>query len=224
MKPASSARVPIVYRTVSLPGKRDPVALLHLLLRHGRWSDYFFYEGEGKARFALGAWARVVLHGDALHFFAGEEMTREAVGDPLKQTERLLARLPVQDWTAYGYVAFDVAGYYGPYAKRIAEPTLFFLIPETEVFLEDQGVTIRTIGDGEEVRHLLEMGGQSPVPPYEPAQVTLENLDRDGYTARVRALVQQMKEGRLQKAIIARSVLVPGPLSSGNLHRRSGGE
>src|SRR6202790_5589344 len=102
----------MTYQTAFVPGKIDPIALLHRLIRQNRWSDYLLYEGKDDVRIALNAQARLELTNEGLRFFDGIQTTFVATSDPLKDAERLLARLPVEDWTAYGYVGFDVSRYY----------------------------------------------------------------------------------------------------------------
>jgi len=201
----------MTYQTAFVPGKRDPVALLHRLIQQYKWSDYLFYEGKDEIRLVLNAQARLELTQEGLRFFDGEKMTIEATSDPLKHAERLLAGLPIQGWTAYGYVAFDVARYYFPYSKRIAEPLMAFLIPETELRLSSEGVTIRTLHDIESLMQLI--AGKDDQPAYTARTVAIEEeLDRDWYEGRVSELIQKIKDGHLQKAIISRSVSVPGQL------------
>ena len=49
--------------------------------------------------------------------------------DPFGQVESLLGSLPVSGWTAYGYLAFDLAKYYYPYRRTIDGPLLHFVVP-----------------------------------------------------------------------------------------------
>jgi salicylate synthetase len=81
----------------------------------------------------------------------------EPVSDPLKQVEKLLESLPIENWTAYGYVAFDIARFYSSYSKAIQQELLYFLIPETELRFTEEGVYIRSINSLEQVRKLLFM-------------------------------------------------------------------
>jgi salicylate synthetase len=202
-------------------GAMAPVDLLYRCLRRGCWTEYLLYEGKEETRLALGERARLVLSGDGLSLFDGKHTTREACTDPLKQAERLLSSLPFPDWSAYGYIGFDVARSYGPYSRCIAEPVLALLVPETEVLLNAEGVTIRTTGEAEEVAHLLVEQAPSPVPVA--SALALDERDRDRYTGCIRELLPHLGLGHLQKAIIARSVTLadqcldlPGTYSVGS--------
>jgi salicylate synthetase len=64
----------------------------------------------------------------------------EPVSDPLKQVESAFASLPVENWTAYGYVGFDISRFYS-YKKAIEQPLLSF-VPETELYITTKGYTL----------------------------------------------------------------------------------
>jgi salicylate synthetase len=201
----------ITYQTAFVPGQRDPIALLHHLTQHIQWSDYLFYEGKDDIRLVFNTHARLELTNEGLLFFDGTQTILESTNDPLKSAERLLAGLPLQGWTAYGYIGFDVARYYSPYTKKIAEPLMAFIIPETELRFSHEGVSIRTMHDINLFKRLLTEDCQ--LPSYTPEPILLEEgQDRDWYQSRVSALTQKIKEGYLQKAIISRSVNIPGQL------------
>jgi salicylate synthetase len=201
----------VSYQTAFVPVKKEPIALLHHLVQHGKCSDYLLYEGKDDVRIVLNAQARLELRADRMRFFDGQQTKIELTNDPLKCAERLLAHLPIQNWTAYGYVAFDVARYYWPYAKSIAEPIMVFIIPETELRLTSEGVAIRTMDNKEALEELIYEAGRWP--SYESSSITLEEVrDRDWYQERVSELVRVIKEGHLQKAIISRAVTLPRQL------------
>ena len=200
--PASGA----AYRTAFVKGAIAPVDLLYRLLKRGGWTDYLLYEGKGETRLALGERARLVLTDGGLSFFDGTHTTHQACADPLKQAGRLLSGLPYTDWSAYGYIGFDVSRYYGPYSRSIAEPVLALLVPETEVLAREEGATIRTTGDAEEVAHWLDEQERIPSPAPVVSTIALDERDRARYTSRLRELLPHLRGGCLQKAIIARSV------------------
>ncbi len=206
MKQVTTTGASTAYRIAVVKGAMDPVDLLYRCLRRGCWTDYLLYEGKEEIRLALGERARLVLSGEGLSLFDGKHTRREVCTDPLKQAERLLSSLPFSDWTAYGYIGFDVARSYSPYSRCIAEPVLALLIPETEVVLSKEGATIRTMGDAEEVAHLLDEQERPPAPVSVARALTLDERDRARYTSRIRELLLHLREGHLQKAIIARSV------------------
>lgn len=216
-RPTSGA----AYRTAFVKGAIAPVDLLYGLLKRGGWTEYLLYEGKGETRLALGERARLVLADGGLSFFDGTHTTHEACTDPLKQAERLLSGLPYTDWSAYGYIGFDVSRYYSSYSRSIAQPLLVLLVPETEVLAGEQGTTIRSTGNAEEVAQLL---GSEQVPPHSPvpvvSAVAVDERDRGQYTDRIRELLPHLGQGSLQKVIVARSVTVAERLDIPGTYRR----
>jgi salicylate synthetase len=199
----------ITYRTAFVPGQKDYIALLTNIIRKGIWSNYILYESKDAIRIALGSLAWLELSSDSLSLHYANQVQTEKTTDPFKHAGRLLDRLPVQDWTAYGYVAFDVAGYYLPYTKKIEEPLMVFLIPETELQLTKDGIWIRTTGDLDVIQSLVKE--EVSVPAFEASHISIEG-NRDWYEEQVALLRNNIQKGHLRKAILSRCVTVPGKL------------
>jgi len=199
----------VTYQTAFVPGQKDYVALLTNIIQKGIWSDYVLYEAKDDIRIALGSLARLELSSESLYLHYENQVQVEATHDPFKHAEHLLGRLPMQDWTAYGYVAFDTVGYYLPYAKRIEEPLMAFVIPETELRLTNDGIFIRTAGDLDAIQMLV--NEEMSIPAFEASHVSIEG-NRDWYEERVALLRHKIQERHLHKAILSRSVTVPSKL------------
>lgn len=200
----------MTYQTAFVPCKRSPVALLYHLIKQAAWSDYLLYEGKRDVRLVSGAYARLELTPSGLRFFDGTHTVVEMTDDPFKSAERLLGQVPLRDWTAYGYVGFDVVRYYWPYAKGMSDPIMTLFIPKTELLLSSEGIIIRTMEDIEALKHLIMQEERQFF--CEPERITLEERDRDWYEYRVKELIHNIKAGELQKAILSRSVSIPGRL------------
>jgi salicylate synthetase len=106
-------------------------------------------------------------------------------------------------------VAFDTAGYYLPYTKRIEEPLMAFLIPETELRLTREGVIVRTTSSLGVIIALV--NEETSVPAFAASQVSIEG-GRNWYEERVALLRDKIQQGYLSKAILSRPVSVPGKL------------
>jgi salicylate synthetase len=197
------------YQTAFVPGKKDCIAILNNIIQKGIWSDYVLYEAKDDVRIALGSLARLELSNESLCLYYGNQVQVEATHDPFKHAKCLLDCLPMQDWTAYGYVAFDTVGYYLPYTKKIEEPLMAFLIPETELRLTNDGIFIRTTSDLDVIQTLV--SEEMSVPDFEANYVSIEG-NHSWYEERVDILRQEILKGRLHKAILSRSVIVPGKL------------
>lgn len=97
-----------------IAGAQRPHSILKGLLDAGVLDDYLMYESGTEARIVGGCLARVLLSGDDLVIEGPSGARRsERARDPFKQIERMLAEVGIPDWTAYGYVAFDVARFKG---------------------------------------------------------------------------------------------------------------
>jgi salicylate synthetase len=197
------------YQTAFVSGQKNYIALLANIIQKGIWPDYVLYEAKDEIRIALGSLARLELSNESLYLHYGNQVQVEATHDPFKHAEHLLSRLPIQDWTAYGYVTFDTVGYYLPYTKKIEEPLMTFVIPETELRLTNDGIFIRTAGDLDAIQILV--NEEISIPAFEASHVSIEG-NRDWYEERVDLLRHKIQEKYLHKGILSRSVTVPGKL------------
>ncbi len=199
------------YHEVFVPGKTDPLMLLRNAIASGIFNDYMMYEGENEIRIVANPLADVAVNSEMVFSSYKGETCSEAVSDPLKQVETVLGHLPVENWTAYGYVGFDIARFYSTYSKAIKQPILYFFVPEIELRITDKGVHIRSINSPTKL--LETMSVETHQPEYCATPPTVEVGDNQEYEARVGSLVSAIQRGDLHKAIISRSVEVKGNLN-----------
>ena len=200
----------LTYHEMFLPGQKDPLVLLQNLLQAGLFSDYMMYESENEVRIAGNALAHVAVSPDAVSSTCMGQTRSEPISDPLKQVESLLASLPIENWTAYGYVGFDISRFYYPYSKAIEQPLLYFLVPETELYITTKGVHIRSIKSPDKIQEALAL--ESKLPDYVATPPVVDFTDNEQYQNRVSALIKAIEDGALHKAIISRSVQVEGDM------------
>lgn len=200
----------IKYRETFVPGQREAVVVLQNLLEAGIFSKYILYEGNNEVRIAGGELAKVIVTQDKVLLDGAGKSAVEPVNDPLKQVEALLNSLPIEDWTAYGYTAFDLARFYSAYSKVSTQPLCHFIIPETELHFTKQGVRIKTTQSLDLVRRQLFIDTQ--LPNYQAATFEIEKSDRQKYQNSVSTMIEAIRENRLQKAIIARCLKLSGEL------------
>lgn len=196
----------LTYHEVFVPGQRDPLVLLQNLLQAGLFSDYMMYETENEVRIAGNALAHVSVGPETVASSCMGQTRIEAISDPLKQVESLLESLPIENWTAYGYVGFDISRFYYPYSKAIEQPLLHFFVPETELYITTKGVHIRSIKSPTKVQEVLAIGGQLKEYVANPPLVDFN--DNEKYQNQVSSLIKAIQSGKLHKAIISRSVKV----------------
>ena len=198
------------YYETFIPGRREPTIVLNNLLQIGIFSEYIMYESKDETRIAGGELAKVLVTQKHVLLEGLGTSKVEPVSDPLKQVEDCLNSLRFEDWTAYGYVTFDIARFYSSYSKAISQPLCHFLIPETELCFTKEGVRIKTTGSLETIRKQLFFDGQ--MPDFKSESLACDDSDQEAYQSSVSQMVDAIKEGHLHKAIIARSREISGTL------------
>lgn len=198
------------YNEVLLPGQREPLGVLQTLIESRLFSEYGVYQSEEELRFAGN---RAICVSVDLQQVTLQGLVKDRyfpVDDPLKQVEQMLASIPLDDWTAYGYVSFDLVRYYYPYQKAIAGPLLYFFVPATEVRIRPDEILVRTLESPEAVCKVLQksqdLRTQScPTPEW-------VFTDQNHYQTQVETLQKAIHQGELHKAILSRSVKLKGNL------------
>lgn len=205
------------YYRRTVPIEQDPQALAVALAR-GETGPFVVYERADEWSFGAGSRAELVLDRDGIRLRTGGRWSRTPLGDqPLQRVNDLLAGLDIADWRAYGWAAFEL-GYllHGPKRRAGAGPLLHLVVPEREVRLRAGVAELRAF-DGPELAG-LEAALREPVPEAPPtARATGDptadgDKDGDTYRAAVRAAVDDIRAGRLQKVILSRVVPVDADL------------
>ncbi|MEH2080285.1 MAG: chorismate-binding protein [Nostoc sp.] len=200
----------IKYQEIFVAGQREPIVILNNLLQAGIFSKYVMYAGNNEVRIAGNELLKVSVSQDSVSINGLGNAYSEPSSDPLKQVENLLKSLTIENWTAYGYVAFDVARFYFSYSKSIAQEIIYFLIPETELRFTDKGVYIRTTKSLQQVKEQLFVN--LSLTDYLPTPLLINFGDRQNYQNRISTLIKAIKQGELHKAIISRSIKLTGNL------------
>jgi len=200
----------LTYHEMFLPGQREPLILLQNLLEAGLFSDYVMYENENEVRIAGNKLAQVTVTSQTVSSTCMGQHREEPVSDPLKQVESAFASLPVENWTAYGYIGFDISRFYYSYSKAIDQPLLSFFVPETELYITTKGVHIRSIKSPAKIQEALSV--DSKLADYVATPPVVDFADNEQYQNRVSALIEGIKSGDLHKAIISRFVKVKGDM------------
>lgn len=200
----------IKYQRKFVPVCRNPIVVLKNLLQAGILTNYVLYEGKNEVRIAGNELAKVSVSQDFVAFKGRSKSYSELVSDPFQQVEKMLASLPIENWTAYGYVAFDIARFYSSYSKSIQQDDLYFLIPEIELIFTNEGVCIKSTKSIEQIQEILLL--EDRLPDYLPDNLTVDFRDRETYQQRIVTLIEAIQKAELQKAIISRSQAIAGDL------------
>ena len=202
----------IEYCETFVPVPREPISVLQNLIKAGIVSNYVLYESQNEVRLAGNELAKVSVSQNFISIDGVGKSYSEPAIDPFKQVEKFLASLPIKNWTAYGYVAFDVARFYSSYSKAIQQDLLYFLIPEIEIRFTKDGVYVRSIHSLEQVLKCLFI--ESELPDYVPVSLVADFSDRQIFQNRIEDLIAAIKTSKLHKAILSRSLKINGDLDS----------
>ncbi|MFI6403227.1 salicylate synthase [Streptomyces sp. NPDC050548] len=201
----------IHYRTGTVETRRQPLDIATGLADSGIWDTFVVYEEPRCWSVACGIAAELVITPRSIRTYRNGVFTEERWhGNPLDAIQGFLDGVPIADWTAYGWCAFELATCLAGCAAADEEAVLAHLIvPETEIRLADGRAVIRSLSaaalataEAAVTRATAPARG-----PVRPVQVDLET-HAEGYRANVSALVEDVRSGLLHKAVISRTVPV----------------
>lgn len=200
----------IKYEETFVSNQKEPIVVLQNLLQAGIFSNYVMYEQKNEVRIAANELAKVSVSQDMVSLKGIGKSYSEPVSDPFKQVGELLGSLPIENWTAYGYVGFDIVSFYSSYSKAIKQELLYFMVPETELRFTQEGVYVRSARSLEQIHSLLLKDSQ--LPDYVSSSIEADAADREIYQNRIETLIKAIQGGELHKAIIARPFKFSGDL------------
>lgn len=197
----------VSYRVLELP-PIDALSALESLVLAEQAEYYWIYESATETRVALDAIGEVVIEDDAVRStWDGAIFAEQPAIDPFAQVGDRLDEMPLNQWRAYGYIAFDTAGYYYPFPFRSPGAQLRFVLPRTELIFTDESTIVRTIeNEGELIACLQSTVKRSHASPNAPA---LDFADREVYQRQVNELLVAIRAKSLTKAILSRCVQLP---------------
>lgn len=198
------------YQDTTVHRRFDPLAAATALARAGLFDRFVVYERDEEWCYAGGALGEIVLDSAELRVRCGGEETVEPVGNrPLAQVAAALGRMPVSDWNAYGWMAFEL-GYLarGRIGVPPGTPLLHLIVPRTEVRLRADRAVIRATerSSADLVRGAL--ATPLPEPTGTPVPVPIDSYGAEVYQKSVAVAVEDIRRGALQKVILSRPVPV----------------
>ena len=188
----------------------QPLVVLHNFKQAGLLDKYLLYKGETETRIAIGELVTIAVGNDKI-WMSGQESASQFIHDPLKQVEEMLNSLQIENWTAYGYVAFEMAKFYASYSKESQSEIFSLEISEIELILTPEGFCCRSIIPIEEITEQLISKSQLPL--YVATPIDVNFSDRQVYEEQVKTLIAAIEAKHLQKAIISRKVKCSGQLN-----------
>ncbi|MEU8521776.1 salicylate synthase [Streptomyces sp. NBC_01216] len=188
----------------------EPLTVATGLAASGLFDTYVVYEGPDGWSVAGGVAAEVVLGPHSVRWTRhGVTTERPWQGDPLAQVRAFLDGLDLDDWRAYGWSAFELA--YAVAGRPVDNDVLLHLVvPRTEIRLTGTAAHVRSL-DGEELsavrKFVVELESEPDI-FVRPVPVDLE-VGAEEYRAAVGQVVDRIRAGHLQKAVVSRAVPVP---------------
>ncbi|HEX6339792.1 salicylate synthase [Umezawaea sp.] len=198
------------YHELVLDVATDPVAVAARLARSGGFDPHVVYEAGGTATFAGGALGEVVVDrlGATTRWDTEQEKWQPLDVRPLDLVEEFLRGVPVGDWRAYGYAAFELGHLQSGRTDLVGDDVVLHLVvPHVEVRLErDRAVVRATDRDTlERVADLVRADVPEPVHTTRPL-----TSDDDGaeYLDAVASAVEEVRARKLDKVVVSRVVPV----------------
>lgn len=198
------------YRTAVVETVREPLDIATGLANSDLFGTYMVYEEPEAWSIAGGIAAEVTVTARSIRTsWAGRISEKRWYGDPLAKVQEFLADLPVADWTAYGWCAFELAHAIAGAAADDDGVLLHLVVPETEVRLAGDRAMIRSL-HAATLAAVEDAVVRTQAPPAPRGRTVHVQLDADAaaYRKGVASLVQDIRAGRLQKAVISRVVPV----------------
>ncbi|WP_217370686.1 salicylate synthase [Nonomuraea antri] len=191
----------------------DPLAtVVHLAARQGE-SDYVCYEGPEGWAFTSGVAAELTIDRHRLLLRGpGGETEHAWQENLLHQIPQILDDVPIESWRMYGWCGFDMATAKDGLMDLVGDDVfLHLVIPRSEIRFHSSGTLLRALdpADLDAMQAALE---PAEAVPYRASPVEVNGHDADRYRAAVASAVQQIRDGRLQKVILSRTVPVEHPI------------
>ena len=215
---------PLKYLEARVPTGESPLILASRLADSGWFDQYVTYEGREEWSFAGGSLATVRLTADSAELTTGGSTRRLPHDTDLATVlEPLLADIPIEDWRAYGWAAFELAD---PGTAPAGRDLLHLMVPESEVRVLHGEARVRAVHEHqlERLSALVRSAANRGSPPgaaaaaegdaEDPAsrRLDLPVEDSGNYRAAVAETVLEIQNNTLEKAVISRTVPVPEPV------------
>jgi anthranilate synthase component 1/salicylate synthetase len=192
-----------------------PTARAVALAETGLSDTYVVYEREGTWTVAIGVQGSITLEATRIRRnWRGVEQSWALKSRPFAAIGDALASLPVPEWTAYGWIAFEAAHLATGRPGQLPDGNLAHLIvPQIEVRISTGTTSITSTASitstDDVLRQAVLNALARDLPADEPPSVRVGiNGDYDGYRNAVATAVREIHKGSFQKVILSRSVPV----------------
>jgi salicylate synthase len=201
--------IPESYVEERVPLAMDPLVAV-ARLASSVTGDYAVYENDGEWLFACGALAEISLDRSGARMrVAGDSVLLPWNGSPLTQVQQLLERIPVRNWRAFGWAAFELAYAKGGDVSAVGEqPLLHLVVPETEVRLARGWAYLKSTGERELTGLKAILAEEPRTTPRASSPLDVRGAGATDYRRAVETAVEEINTGKYQKVIFSRIVPV----------------
>jgi salicylate synthase len=221
------------YRQTEVPAPYDPLLTVARLAAAHHGETHVVHEQAGTWTFCAGEVAELTVDDTYVHYTCGTDQRSVTWRDrPLDVLSRLLDDLPVDNWRAYGWAAFELADIFqaglfrtgastagtakhraygaATHHGEAAEPLLHLVVPRDEVRITAGRAVLRSTDSGALVR-LTDALGRPPTATEAPGAAGDIDLYREGdrYRKMAADAVAEIADGLMEKAVLSRIVPVP---------------
>ncbi|WP_026119543.1 salicylate synthase [Nocardiopsis ganjiahuensis] len=187
----------------------NPDELMTRLVQTVATEDYVLYENPPLWSLAVGRIAEVVLTPThAIYRDAEGEHVVPREEQLLAEVPRLLERVPVDDWRAYGIAGFDLPHTTATQAGEFSddEPLLHLMVPRLEVSITDGTATVRGVDTAEVEAVAGAVQRTEPRQHPNPSPVDVSQDEGNAYQKAVEEVQARMRSEGLQKVVLSRAV------------------
>ncbi len=202
----------------------DPLRTGVRLAREAGFDQYVLYEADGCWSFGGGSLLGITVDDHGARRSDQPPPAQQPPGDPFEQVADILLAAPVEDWRAYGWIAFE-CGEGGAGRPVDAEPLLRLTVPSVEVRLDRSETLVRAVDPDDLDRITRLVGPREPTPPADSPSADGPRTDGpradvptgggSRYRDAVTAAIDEIAVSALQKVVISRRVAVPADIDLG---------
>lgn len=203
-------QVPRWMDPVDIPAPQDPLVATERLARAGLSDQLVVYERNGTWHLGAGTAAALTLGTELLRLSTGARTWAVEVStSPLDDVAAATAALSLPQWRGFGWVSFELAHLlHGRPEAAGTSPLLHMVLPELDIELTPGRARIRAARP-EQVPHVQNTLA-APASIVSTTAIPLTDPDPRAYHRAVSATVADILAGRLEKAVLSRSVPLPG--------------
>jgi anthranilate synthase component 1/salicylate synthetase len=203
-----TSKISIRYheRTDSFAG--DPMLAAVSLAASSRHDEYVLYEDPQQWTYAGGVLAEIFADPDGIHLKGIREEHIPWDGRPFEHIQNLLSTLPIDDWHAYGWAAFEL---HHSCTHGVAQGDgryLHLVVPRTEIRVRQGEVHLRSV-DPDELEAAAAILARHQIPAKSTVDpIAVREYGAADYKDLAQRAVDMINSSGIEKIILSRKIPV----------------